>query len=35
MWNVSYFVAQLNIWPTGIVTEGPKMYPELISAVTQ
>jgi len=34
MWNVSYLVVPLNIWPTGIVTEGPKMYPELISAVT-
>ena len=25
----------VNIWPTGIVTEGPKMYPEIISANTQ
>ena len=35
MWNVSYFVVPLNVWPTGIVTQGPKMYPELISAITQ
>jgi len=35
MWNVIYFAVPLKIWPKGIVAEGPKMYLEVISVITQ
>ena len=35
MWNVTCFVLPLVVWPTGIVTEGPKVYLEVISAIAR